>query len=463
MLKLRKIIPAVAMMAMPILTAVNVAQTFATVFPEVTGLSEDGTFEVFMAPPENMSERMALHEMIGEMTNWDYGITMGNEWHCNDDFTTCELAYHGEWTGEEYGITYRYSEEVDEAVDATMAGIEFSDEGYLVHDMEVVQYWAYGGETLPAFSSGVKSTLKNKNLDFVIDVRMGGGEPLLTHQGGEGKVFYDGTLYYVHSSPVLVYAPHIFYVEDDAKDVVKALEDRAAAIFGEGSRDSFAIELSDKKVSDLVEDWMDSYTYFEDYMDEKTYDFCISDGESMGTCEKIVILKDSSKLFTPVGVNSTDLMTNINITATAANLPADAATYAQEMGDDFEEIKEALGTDRYYTYELGLYSASLDAQISDNDGEKFTVSIPVPEKLEGVSLLSAYWVNFETGEPEEHYATVANGVATFDTTHFSTYTLAASSEDRPEESESDSGVPKAPDTGVVSEGFVVRLWNTVAL
>ena len=63
-------------------------------------LGDNGAFEVFMAPPENMSEKYALNEMIGELSGWNYGITTGGEWRCNDGFTKCELVYRGEWTGE---------------------------------------------------------------------------------------------------------------------------------------------------------------------------------------------------------------------------------------------------------------------------------------------------------------------------------------------------------------------------
>ena len=444
MLKLRKLIPAVVLVVMPILIAVNEGAVFATDFSEVTGLGDDGTFEVFMAPPTNMSEQYALNEMINELTDGNYGITTMGEWKCNDGFTSCKLAYHGEWADLEYGITYYYSEKAKEMVDALMAEIELSDDGYLVHDMELLQYWAYQGELLPAFSSEVKSVLKNKNVDLRIDVRMGGNEPLMTLQGGEAKVYYEDVLYYVNSSPVTVYAPHIFYVDDEATDLAEALKQRIAGIFGEEALDVVSVETSEEKVSDYMEDTEEDHKYFDDYVNEKLHDLCLTDGKTR-VCMKILILKDSSKLFTPVGVNSTDLLTNVNITADAANLPADAATYTMVIGnEDFKEMEEALGTDEFYSYELGLYSASLGEEVRDNDDKEFVVSIPVPEVLEGIEQLSAYWLNYETGELEEHYADIVNGNAVFDTTHFSTYTLAASSADRPV-------VPGAPDTGVFSK------------
>ena len=467
MLKLRKIIPAVALITMPILMAVSAGSAFATEYPEVTGLGDNGAFEIFMAPPENMSEKYALNEMIGELSGWNYGITTGGEWRCNNDFTKCELAYRGEWTGIEKDIEYFYDENADAAIDAMMAEIELSDEGYLVHDMEVLQYWAYQGEVLPAFSSELKSVLENKNVDFMIDVRMGGGAPLMTLQGGEAKVFYDGVLYYVHSSPVTVYAPHIFYVDDDATDLAEALEERIAGIFGEGSLEMISVEASDEKVSDYMEDTEEDHKYFDDYADELTHDLCVTDGET-GVCMKILILKDSSKLFTPVGVNSTDLLTGVNITATTASLPADAATYTMVIGnEDFEEMEEALGTDEFYAYDLGLWSSSLGEEVSYNE-DKFIVSIPVPESLKGVSKLSAYWLNYETGETEEHYADIVDGVAVFDTTHFSTYALAASSAERPEDEPNvDPDVPKAPDTGVVPVNLFADLsaglWTVIQL
>ena len=130
-------------------------------------------------------------------------------------------------------------------------------------------------------------------------------------------------------------------------------------------------------------------------------------------------------------------------------------------------MEEALGTDEFYAYDLGLWSSSLGEEVSYNE-DKFIVSIPVPENLKGVSKLSAYWLNYETGETEEHYADIVDGVAVFDTTHFSTYALAASSAERPEdEPEVEPDVPKAPDTGVASvdlpADLFAGLWSVIQL
>lgn len=441
------------------LASVGIFSNASAIEYDGTGLDEDGTFHVFMAPPTNETEKYALNEMISDLAP-GYGITSGGEWQCNDALTSCKLVRGGEgWTDESYGITYEYDEKADAMVDALIEGIRFSEDGYLVHDMEILQYWAYGAETLPAFSSEIKSLVDHKNIDLFIDVRMGGDSPLINMQGGMGKVYYDGVLYHIHDEPVMVYAPHIFYVEDDAEDLAAALEQRIADIFGEEALTLISVEESEDKVSDLIEgEWDEANRYFADYLDENVHYLCLSDGET-GVCIPILILKDSSKIFTPEGVNSTDLLTDINITSSAANLPADAATYAYIIGDELDEeaaaeVEEQLGTDLFHAIEIGLYSASLDTEINDNDGREFTVSVPVPESLKDVEKISAYWINHETEEPEEHYAKVSNGVAVFDTDHFSTYILAESSADRPEdepeeepEDESDEDTPGVPNSG----------------
>ena len=124
----------------------------------------------------------------------------------------------------------------------------------------------------------------------------------------------------------------------------------------------------------LVDEYYASRSMFDDYLNEKVYEFNIDFG-GLGDSYSVIIVADSDKMNSGFGVDSTDLRTEINIKTDVVNLPGDAATYAQGWGNDFEELEKALGTDIYYAYELGLYSSAVDDQISDvPEGEEFTES-----------------------------------------------------------------------------------------
>lgn len=422
---------------------------------------EDGKFRVLMAPPKNLDEKYTLNEMISDKTE-GFGITAGNEWHCNDDFTACKLVSAGVgWSDEEYDIEYLYDETVEEKIDAIVENLEMPEDGFLVYDTELVKYWVFGAESLGAVSSEVKTALHQYNMYLSFDTRGGAMAPLEESNIGLAKVYYDGILYAVIGGAETgiqpkVVAPHIFYVptgtsEEDKGD---ALIERFVDIYGDEVRNIISVNETSDVAGDLVDNRYERQSAFDDYLDEKVYELNIDFG-GMGDTHSVIIVADSDKMNSGFGVDSTDLRTEINIKTGAVNLPGDAATYAQGLGNDFEEIEKALGTDVYYAYELGLYSPAVDDQISDApEGEEFTVSIPVPASLQGIELLSAYWINFETGEPEEHYASIVDGVAIYTTNHFSTYILAESSEDRPaEESEEEAedevlpDIPGAPNGG----------------
>ena len=59
------------------------ANVFAIEF-DGSGLSEDGTFHVNMAPPENEVEQYVLNEEITSLTRGGWGITAMGEWNCKD-------------------------------------------------------------------------------------------------------------------------------------------------------------------------------------------------------------------------------------------------------------------------------------------------------------------------------------------------------------------------------------------
>lgn len=447
MLRVKSIVPAVVLCSLAAISLTSSNVSASATF-DGTGLDQDGTFHVNMAPPKTMTEKYTLNEMISDLTH-SFGITSGGEWGCNDNFTSCRLVQYGtEWTDESYGITYIYNEAVDTIVDNLIDNSTFPDDGFFVSDLDLVKYLYQSGISntpplLPAFSSELKSFLGYKNLDFIVDVRMGGYDPFMDSQGGMAKVYYNGTLYNVYEGNVMVYAPHIFYVEDGTTNYVDALKNRLTNAFGEGILDMVGVEEENMTISEMYntmcanDNWCenpatyyDSYSYFEDFLNDRLYSVCTYaefDGQMFGVCYNAAIVADSSKITQVSTVNSTDVLTGVNISSTSVMLPGDATTYAESLGNSNEDIKNKIGSDKFALYELGLRSASLE-EVSDSD-DGFTVSIPIPDNLSGITNLSAYWLNATTGELEEHPAEIsADGkTAAYETNHFSSYFLAESS------------------------------------
>ena len=197
MLNHKRIIYALVFMIMPAFVLLNVLPTFADAVFDGTGLWEDGAFHVFMVPPETMDEKYTLNEMITDLTE-SWGIVTGSDWGCNEDFTSCRLVHFGtEWTAESYDIVYEYDAAVKERVDELMESFVMPEQGFIVHDTELLKYWVFGGGSLGEVSSEVKTALQNKNLEFTYDARGGAMAPLESSNIGMAKVIYNGSLYKV--------------------------------------------------------------------------------------------------------------------------------------------------------------------------------------------------------------------------------------------------------------------------
>lgn len=440
------------------------------------GLSEDGAFHLYITPPTTMDEKYYVNEMISDLTSTEqggWGITSGGEWNCNEDFTSCKLVQGGTgWTDKYYDIIYEYDPEVKARVDEIMKNFEVPENGFYVHDTELLEYLVFGGQSLASFSSEVKESLDNMNFKVVFRARGGGYEELVSHNIGTIEVFYNETIYAVVGGmpEPRAAAPHIFYVPSGVsdEDLADALMERLVGIYGEELEDVVSVYETDDTVADLIDPNSEFYSLFENYLNKKVYELDIDFG-GMGDVISIVIISDSDKVIAPSKVNSTDLLTNINISADSALLPDDAMTYAEvyDEVDNQEEIEEILGTDNFSIYEIGLYSFALNEEINDNNDDNFVVSIPIPENLKDLDNISAYWINRETKEAEEHRAKIEGDKAVFETNHFSTYILAESTEEdeeegedtaEGEEKESEEDSTKSSDTGrYTKDGSSARL------
>ena len=134
-----------------------------------------------------------------------------------------------------------------------------------------------------------------------------------------------------------------------------------------------------------------------------------------------VVKKDSSKMVEPF-IKTVDSATNVEINTTAT-LPLDTTIQANELtsGAEYERILKILNLTDNVTFDLKLYSDSINKYITKLDSGTFEVKIPVPEDFKGKDLV-VYYVN-EDGKKEEYKVEVKDGYAVFKTTHFSIYTL----------------------------------------
>lgn len=144
---------------------------------------------------------------------------------------------------------------------------------------------------------------------------------------------------------------------------------------------------------------------------------------------EFIVMKDSSKMVEPI-MKTKDYATNIEI-STSKILPLDTTIQAKELtsGEEYEKIIKKLNLDNNLTFDLKLYSNSLDEYITKLDNGEFEVRIPLVDDFKNKDLM-AYYVD-DKGEKQEYKVDVKDGYAIFNTNHFSIYTLGYKKIDNP--------------------------------
>jgi len=145
-----------------------------------------------------------------------------------------------------------------------------------------------------------------------------------------------------------------------------------------------------------------------------------------------IVIKDSKKMVTPT-VKTSDVKTDVTISTLNPSLPLDTTISVNRLtsGEEYEKIIKILGVNNSETFDLTLYSGSLDKNITKLDNGKFEVKIPISKDFEGKTLV-VYYVD-DKENVTEYEVTVKDGYAIFTTDHFSIYTLAEKKADDEQE------------------------------
>ena len=91
-------------------------------------------------------------------------------------------------------------------------------------------------------------------------------------------------------------------------------------------------------------------------------------------------------------------------------------------GEEYDKIMKILNTTNSETFDISLFSKSINKYITKLSDGSFEVKIPIKEELKDKDLV-VYYINDE-GKREEYEVKVENNFAVFNTNHFSIYTLA---------------------------------------
>lgn len=291
------------------------------------------------------------------------------------------------------------------------------DDLYLINYLNSLKDGINSEMSLNFFKELIDLT-NGSNIAYKFDSRMGSSSAgLWFYLSGWGFVYYNGEP--IDGAKIGITRSHVLYVPSDTKDTDEARIEAALKRIKDylGTTDGIKIEVGGTLEStgseeyhwnyyDLIDETTSGKNYYNITINGKTYKFAI--------CKK-----DAKELENPKYIAS-DLISNISIKSDSSELPLDTAIIVKSVTSD--DIEKVLGTSVYAAYDISLYSNAKQVNITKLESGEFIVSIPVPEILKDKEV-TVYYINSK-GEKEEHVATVKDGIASFETDHFSTYVLA---------------------------------------
>lgn len=418
---------------------VNAEENREDLIKKIAPDGKNATFKV--KKPTSIEEGDAL--INGYVNNLlqveGYEITAG----CYEaPYTSCTVSIRtedNEWEGS-YDINVTYDEPKSNAVvDGYFNKLNNSSMSdpktyYYVEDLSLINYyltsnkselWNPGAPGRALKYSTINNTTSGSNITYYIDVRAGMQDETLMFESAFGpmSVFYNGYSYGTKEEGI--YLKRVIYIPQDTENTkeafVKAAQKRINDYLGNSSVVvSYGGLLSSLPAGSEDPDYpiTNDGNYYNIKIGDRTYKFYIVKGTDAQVVEP-----------TYVGL---DLNSKIEITSEDSSIPLDAALIVNHVED--ASIKNIIGTENYKSYDISLYSSAKNSKIEKLENGKFLVKIPVPTELIGKDLIVYYITS--AGAKEEHEVTIKDGYATFETNHFSIYSLAekksAVSEENPQ-------------------------------
>ena len=150
------------------------------------------------------------------------------------------------------------------------------------------------------------------------------------------------------------------------------------------------------------------------------YAFCLDIADQQ---RWFVAMKDSDKMIIPE-YKSSDASTDVSVESTDSSVPLDTLISVDKMteGKEYDEIMDVLKVGNHETFDIKLFSGTLNNYITKLSNGKFQVKIPIGATLKDKNLI-VYYVD-EKLQVHEYEVRIADGYAAFETDHFSVYTLA---------------------------------------
>ena len=398
---------------------------------EFKKITSDGNLVIESITSEDFDSEFLLTAKINDLIDTSKYIGYG---YC-DENNECIVSIQsndGIFESHKVKITIKEpSKEIQNIVNDTIKNMKKLDlnqnpfdlrQGYILDDLYLINYfnsirdindWNYYVSSKPLkFSKELIELTNGSNISFGIDLRAGDATDLWDFAFGKAIVYYDGIAYSTIDAAITQI--HTLYISSNTENTkeayIKAVQSRIDNYFGKNDiKVTYGGLLNDldeyNKEYGLIDYSKTDGNYYNIKIGEKTYSF-------------VIIKIEEDKLENPTYIGS-DIMSNISISSKEAEIPLDTTLSVKKVQD--ERIQKAVNTNNYLAYDIKLFSNTKGTSITKLSNGKFKVSIPVSDELNGKEL-TTYYIN-DNNELIEYKTTVENGYATFETDHFSIYTL----------------------------------------
>ena len=393
-------------------------------------LDSNGNVYLNAAPPQDEFGFWDLFDLL----LYEEGVTFYN---LSEDFTKFDLSIDYEL--HTINVVYDYDVNIAKKIRPYLDSLPM-DTFFAVRDLELVNYWVNNADndevdTLDAYSGELKEYIGYNNIKYYVDNRMGMDEPFYTERAGVAIFSYEDVVYYSNSM-LGTNAEHIIYVPTETANTSVALMEAAQKRineyvgFGKAELESVGTVKDVMKLvyPDISEDELQYFVWVENVtLDEPAYELTVKGNEGKEKTYYIIIKADSNKMITPK-YETADIETEIMINSNAAEIPLDTKIYSEKLtsGTEYEKIIHLLDVETNETYDISLYSDSLNDNVTKLENGSFEVKIPLSDTLKDKNLV-AYYVD-TNNEVVEYKVTVKEGYACFTTDHFSIYTIAPAKE-----------------------------------
>lgn len=451
--------------AISLVPLVTKAENYGETFKKY--VKEDGKIVINAPAPRDIDE---AYYIIGEYP-YDENSPLSFS-DCNESYTKCTFTDFMTNETHVLDIEYNYDKEISKQVDEIVDKIPKNVEYFNIRDFEIINYWlnkVSNEEGLDEYSSELKKYLNYNNIEFSVSNRAGSYSDFYDFRAGIGMFKYKGNLYRVNTLGTMI--RNILYVPSSTGNTVDAKINALKKRIKEYASIDVEIEVKGK-----ISEWLNSYVqesldyakqispndqtlnqmtveeyYNSDYFEIDKNFIAFLDpykNDNYFTIKinnatyNIIIVPDSDKMLTPEHKNI-DLETKITIEVKNAIIPLDTNISSKVVSNI--KIKEKINTENYVTYDISLFSKSKNSKIKTLGNDLFEVSIPIPESLNGKTLIVYY--EKEDGTLEEHEVVIKDGYAVFKTNHFSEYTLAEkiANEKNTDDPKSETENPKTSD------------------